>query len=55
MVIPVAAGENDVHINFGRTPDRLVGGIVSLISIIVFGGAWIKAKPRSANIARADA
>jgi hypothetical protein len=55
MVIPVAAGENDVHIIFGRTPDRLAGGIVSLISIIVFGGAWIKTKPRSANIARADA
>lgn len=57
MTISVAAGENDVRIDFARTLDRSVGGIVSLISIIVFGVAWIKTKtkPRPPNIARADA
>lgn len=50
MVIPVAAGENDVRIYFGRTLDRPVGGIVSLISIGVFGLAWIKTKTRSAKV-----
>ncbi len=46
MVIPVSAGENDVHIYFARTPDRLVGGIVSLIGIIFFGLAWIMTEPK---------
>ena len=57
MVIPLPAGENDVQINFGRTSDRLVGGLVSGISVILFGVAWImtKPKPQSPNIARADA
>ena len=55
MVIPVARGDNDVHISFGRTPDRLVGGIVSLISILVFSMAWIitKPNPQSSIIKRA--
>ncbi len=54
MVIPVAAGQNDVHIYFARTADRLVGGIVSLISVIVFGLAWIMTgpKPRSPIVTR---
>ncbi|MFZ3263705.1 MAG: hypothetical protein WA172_06870 [Terriglobales bacterium] len=54
MVIPVSAGENDVHIYFARTPDRLAGGIVSLISILVFGVAWImtERKPRPPNCTR---
>lgn len=53
IVIPVAAGENDVRIHFGRTLDRTAGGIVSLISLCVLGLTSMKA--RSAKIAEGDA
>ncbi len=33
IVIPIAAGDNDVRIHFRRTTDRLVGNAVSLISL----------------------
>jgi non-canonical purine NTP pyrophosphatase (RdgB/HAM1 family) len=42
IVIPIAAGDNDVHIHFRRTIDRLVGNIVSLISLALFVVAWVK-------------
>jgi hypothetical protein len=44
MEIPVAAGRNDVRIHFGQTRDRTVGGLVSLLSVGVLLGAWIKTK-----------
>jgi XTP/dITP diphosphohydrolase len=36
IVIPIAAGDNDVHIHFRRTIDRSVGNVVSLISLALF-------------------
>jgi XTP/dITP diphosphohydrolase len=42
IVISVAAGDNDVHIYFRRTIDRLVGNVVSLISLALFVVAWFK-------------
>ena len=42
MVIPIAAGDNDVQIHFRRTIDRVVGNIVSLISLAVLVVAWFK-------------
>ena len=42
IVIPIAAGDNDVHIHFRRTSDRIVGDIVSLISVALFVVAWVK-------------
>jgi len=36
MIIPIAAGNNDVLIYFRRTTDRFVGGIVSFVSLVVF-------------------
>jgi hypothetical protein len=46
IVIPVAAGDSDIHIYFRRTIDRLVGDIVSLISLLVLVVAWfIASKP----------
>jgi hypothetical protein len=40
MAIPVAPGKNDISIRFGRTRDRTIGGIVSLISLILFIIVW---------------
>jgi hypothetical protein len=41
IMIPVGAGRGDIHIHFGRTRDRTVGGLVSLLSLVIFWGAWI--------------
>jgi hypothetical protein len=40
IVIPVAAGDNDVRIHFRRTIDRVIGNIVSLISLALLVAAW---------------
>ena len=42
IVIPIAAGNSDVHIYFRRTIDRFVGNIVSLISLAVIAVVWVK-------------
>jgi hypothetical protein len=34
MMIPVEAGENRVRINFIRTRDRTVGGLISLLAAL---------------------
>ena len=47
IVIPIAAGESEVRIHFRRTLDRLVGGVVSLISLGLLIGAWIKTQPKT--------
>ena len=47
MVIPIAAGDNDVQIHFRRTIDRTVGNVVSLISLGLLMVVWIKTKPQS--------
>ena len=46
IVVPIAAGENDVQIHFRRTIDRVVGNAVSLISVAVFFAAWTNTKMR---------
>ncbi len=43
VVIPIAEGFNDVRITFRRTKDRLVGDIVSLLSLLIFLLLWLKA------------
>lgn len=47
IVIPVAAGDDDVQIYFRRTIDRVVGDLVSLISLVVLVVFWIRTKPQS--------
>jgi XTP/dITP diphosphohydrolase len=42
IVIPIAAGDIDVQIHFRRTIDRVVGNVVSLISVVLFVVAWVK-------------
>jgi XTP/dITP diphosphohydrolase len=42
IVIAIAAGDNDVHIHFRTTIDRLVGNVVSLISLALFVVVWVK-------------
>jgi uncharacterized membrane protein len=46
IVVPVAAGDSDVQIHFRRTNDRVVGGIVSLISLAIFIIIWIANEKR---------
>jgi len=43
MVVPVPAGDNDVHIYFRRTIDRVAGNVVSLIGVVLFLLVWFKA------------
>ncbi len=45
MMIQMKAGEDDVRIHFAPTPDRLFGRWVSLLSLVVFVGLWIKTVP----------
>ena len=40
MIVPVMAGASDVEIRFSRTPDRLAGDIVSLLSAAIFAFAF---------------
>jgi hypothetical protein len=42
MVIPVGAGENDIYLYFQRTRDRMIGDVVSLISLASLLIGWIK-------------
>jgi len=53
MVIALPAGRDDVRVRFRRTPDRTLGGAVSLISLAVLVTAWIKTRPRPAVSATA--
>jgi hypothetical protein len=46
IIIPITAGENDVHIHFRRTTDREVGNIISLISLGVLVVVWAKTRQR---------
>jgi hypothetical protein len=47
IVIPVAAGDNDVRIHFRRTIDRVAGNVVSLISLVLLVAVWIKTPPKT--------
>jgi hypothetical protein len=49
MVIPVPEGRSEVRVKFGRTLDRTLGDVVSIISLILLGAAWIKTRPQSAT------
>jgi hypothetical protein len=40
MIVPVPAGESRVRVRFRRTGDRWVGGILSLVSLVVLGFLW---------------
>lgn len=42
MVFSIKPGENDVRIRFARTPDRTVGGVISLVSMMVLIVFWIR-------------
>jgi hypothetical protein len=44
MMIPIAAGRSDIHIHFGRTRDRTIGGLISVLSLGIWAGALIKTK-----------
>jgi hypothetical protein len=54
IIVPVQPGRNDVQLIFGSTPDRPIGGAISLISILVLGLALIKTKRRLSDSARVE-
>jgi hypothetical protein len=47
IVIPLAAGDSDVHIYFRLTNDRIVGNVVSLISLGLLIAGWIMTQPKA--------
>jgi hypothetical protein len=49
IVIPIAAGDNDVRIYFRRTSDRVAGDIISLISLATFVFAWVRTRAHNAH------
>jgi hypothetical protein len=49
IVIPLPAGDSDVHIYFRRTSDRVVGNVVSLISLGLLIAAWTTAQPKASQ------
>jgi len=53
MLMPVATGQSDVRVHFGRTLDRTIGDIVSAISLILLLAAWIATRPRNTTNATA--
>src|ERR1019366_2979608 len=52
IVIPIAAGDSDIHIHFRRTLDRVAGNIVSLISLGLLVVAWVKTRPPNTRPAK---
>jgi hypothetical protein len=52
MIVPVAAGESELRVDFTRTPDRTLGGSVSLLSLIT-SLFLLLGKGRSPSIAKA--
>jgi hypothetical protein len=51
MLIPVGIGHSAVRIHFGRTLDRTIGDIVSIISLILLLAVWIKMRPQETTSA----
>ncbi len=47
MMIPVAAGENQVRLIFVRTRDRTIGGMVSLVSLMILGASLLRQNGRT--------
>lgn len=46
LLVPVSAGRSEVAIHFTRTWDRLLGGIVSLLSSVLFLFIWLSMRKR---------
>ena len=47
IVISLAAGYNDVYIYFRRTSDRVIGSVISLISVGLVIAAWSMTQPKA--------
>ena len=48
MTIPVTAGENRVEITFTRTPDRMIGWLISFGTMLSMSG-WVFIRRRAMN------
>lgn len=50
IVVPLAAGQHQVEIDFGRTWDRTAGGAISILSAIGLAGfEWVRRRSRTAG------
>jgi len=45
MMIPIPAGENQVQIRFARTGDRILGGFISLATVILLIAVLLFTRP----------
>jgi hypothetical protein len=64
IVIPIAAGDNDngnhnndnndVHIYFRETIDRVIGNVVSLISLAALVLAWVRTRPPNTQLSNLE-
>jgi hypothetical protein len=45
MALPLEPGDNDIHIHFGRTLDRSLGGLISIFSLLLLSGTWVGTRP----------
>ena len=52
MLLPVPAGSSHVEIRFGRTWDRTVGNIVSIVTILTCVPLmfWLRSRDRSLTV-----
>jgi hypothetical protein len=52
MMIPITPGRKDIRIRFGRTRDRTIGGVLSLIILALMIMLLLVTRPPKTEIAQ---